>query len=671
MRSLLAVILLLTFLPAPAVEEKVLSTWDLPRVYPQHSMYRARLIDAIRRGDITGMESVCRAALEVLPGDATWHYNLACALAYREKSDAALQELDRAIGFGFRDADAIAKDSDFSRINGLPRFKELVQKARGLADQPVPGRPKPGPAYATTGAMATLCETNLVFNFDTGVYDALLQLSAPAQPLPEIATNFSASIPKSPERSLVTGYLLDGSAASNAGDLYLNRDRGHSMLAVRDFPHLTPVRYADAGRTYNVDLNHPNTHFGGHAVFGNISRGITGGFFWRSMARSTFTEPGLAARMDLLYRSNQFWVMPCVNDFGKPELGDVFPANAPFQLVSEGASWSDQPFLRAALAASAAFRRPTKQAILRRKLMGPTLQWLLRRTQTGVKDEQDYLSPRAHPTAFSSKRLNTVALVEMAHALEPAQIPPAVSLAMVNSRTFPIRFPVPVEDYPDNLSEVLFNTSSAIAIVLRAPAASRTFLFRAQPYPEQDPHATFTWRVVHGDAAAVKITTPLGETFNTPERGFAQITVDRRALTNRIDVACFARTHGTGYGAPSIISFNAVPQEKRVYRPDGRIDSIDYSNPDMAYSDPALALPRRWKDTYVYTPAGDLLGFSRSYNGQEAAFFTPKGARVTERNPDGTPKRAVAVAYTARQTGNKIQPLELTYTDSGEPFDVK
>ena len=606
-----------------------------------------------------------------MPGDATWHYNLACALAYREKSDSALEELDKAILFGFRDADAIAKDHDFSRINELPRFKELLEKARGLSGKPVPGRPAPAPLYAAAGSVATLTETNVVFNFDTGVFDALLELSTPKKSLAELATNFYSSAQKVPERSLVAGYLADGTGAGNTGDLYLNRDRAHSQLRVSDFPHLTSIRYAPDGLKYDVDSNHPNTSFPGHAVFANISRAHLEGFFWRSMGRSSITEPGLAARMDLLYRSNQFLVIPCANDFGRPELGDLFPVAPPFQFVTEGFSWTDQPFLRAALSASASFKPITKKAILHRKLMGPTLQWLLRRTQSGVKSESDYLSPRAHPTAFSAKRLNPVALVEMAHSLTPGRIPPAVSLAMINSRTFPIRFPVPVEDYPDTLSEVLINTSSAIGIVLRGTDAERTFLFRAQPYPEQDPLATYTWRVVHGDPSRVKISTPLGETFNTPERGFAQITVDRRGLSGRIDIACFAKTEGTEYGAPSVISFHAVPQEKRVYRADGKIESIDYSNPDLLYSDPAVALPRRWKDTYSYSSSGELLGFTRSHNGKATDFFTARGARVTERNPDGTPKKAVAVSYTPRRTNDRLQPLELTYTDSGEPFDVK
>ncbi len=109
----------------------------------------------------------------------------------------------------------------------------------------------------------------------------------------------------------------------------------------------------------------------------------------------------------------------------------------------------------------------------------------------------------------------------------------------------------------------------------------------------------------------------------------------------------------------------------RAYRPDGKIASIDYANPSALYCDPALALPRRWKDTYDYAASGALLGFTRSYNGKAAAFFTPAGDRVLERNPDGTARRALHVKYTPRQTGDPIRPLELTYTDDGVPFDVK
>ncbi len=658
-------------LPVAAAAEPQASVYDMPRIWPRHVQLRQELIAAIRRGDIRTMESTCRAALELMPFDATWRYNLACALAYREQPGLAMNELDKAIELGFRDADSIAKDSDLSRIAKEPRFAELVAKARDLQGKPIPGQPSRGPAVVPAGGTLALCETNLVWNFDLGVFEAMLRIDAPRRSLPDLAAQFSASKPTSPERPYVAAWLSEGTGAGNTGDLYVNRDGGHSQLATGDFPNLTPVRLDAKAMSASLHLDLPNMLFGSKPVFGNISRGRTSGAFWRSMARAAMTDPGMAARMDLLYRDNQFWVLPAVNDFGKPEIGDAFPANAPFLFASIGRSWSDQPFIRAALAASASFRHPTKQAIVRRRLLGPTMQWLLRRTQKGVNSEDDYLSPAAHSTAFDAKRLDAAALVKKAHELRMEQVPPAVTLMLVNSTMFPIRFPSPVRDYPDSLPEMLFATPSAISFVLRSPDAKRTFLLRAQTYPENDPGAEFAWRVVNGPADVVKISAPLGETVNGPANGYAQIAIDRSSLTNRIDVACFAKSHGTTFGAPAMISFYPIPQEKRSYRPDGKIASIDYTNPGHVYSDPAIALPRRWTDTYSYSSGGAPLGFVRSYNGKDAASFTPTGERIIDRAPDGAPGKVVRVKYVPRGTGDAIQPYELTYLDDGEPFEAK
>ena len=675
MRNYRALVTLMTFgtlvLFAHA-DGKGPSVYDMYRIWPSHCLLRQELIDAMRSGDLRKMESTCRAALELMPDDPTWRYNLACALSLKGDAARALDELERAIDNGFRNAETISKDSDLAQIAKDPRFEKLVAKARELSGKPVAGKPEHKPVSAPAGSVITLNETNLVWNFDTGVFEALVEVKDPVQPLPSLAARYSASKPTSPERPYVAAWLSGGTGAGNTGDLYVNRDGGHSMLAVSDFPNLTSIQYDAPAKALNLHLDIPTTLFGSTPVFGNLSRGRTKGAFWRSMARVSFTDPGIAARMDLFYRNNQFWVLPSVNDIARPDLNivDAFPANAPFQFVSQGISWSDQPFIRAALAASASFRRPTKQAIVRRHLLAPTLQWLLRRTQKGINTEEDYLSPSAHPSAFDAKRLDAIELVKRAHELKMEEVPPTVSLALINSRLYPIRFPEPGRDYPDTLSELLFATPSAISMILRAPDGERTFLLRAQTFPEPDPSATFAWRVVNGPADSVKIATPLGETTNCPETGFAQITIDRRQLTNRIDVACFAKTTHTTFGAPAIVSFFPIPQEKRTYRPDGQIAAIDYTNPDRVYSDPVIALPRHWTDTYDYSPDGKPLGFTRSYNGEASASFTVKGERIVERNPDGTPKRLVRVKYTPRGTGDAIQPVELTYLDDGEPYEA-
>ena len=74
--------------------------YDYPRLHVPHTLLRVQLMQAVRTGDITNMEAVCRKGLELMPGDATWQYNLACALAYRATPDAALDALEKAVRDG-------------------------------------------------------------------------------------------------------------------------------------------------------------------------------------------------------------------------------------------------------------------------------------------------------------------------------------------------------------------------------------------------------------------------------------------------------------------------------------------------------------------------------------------------------------------------------------------
>ena len=180
------------------------SVYEMPRIWPRHCQLRQEMIAAIQRGDAKSMEATCRAALEILPTDATWRYNLACALSCQKDSARALEELDKAIENGFRDADAFEKDHDLSYISKEPRFAELVKKARELRGKPVAGQPACGPVSAPAGSAITICETNIVWNFDTGVFEAIVNVGAPRRTLSEQAANYSASKPTSPERPYAT-----------------------------------------------------------------------------------------------------------------------------------------------------------------------------------------------------------------------------------------------------------------------------------------------------------------------------------------------------------------------------------------------------------------------------------------------------------------------------------
>ena len=517
--------------------------------------------------------------------------------------------------------------------------QELVEKARRLEGVPGEGQLVMSPAFASCGSWVTLNVTNTLWNYETGVFEANVRL------------------------------IGDAADGGNAGDAYVNRDRGHSTVTISQHPLMSGIRYPKEAWQRGVDQDLPNTVFRGCNVFGNVSQARLNGPFWRSLPRAAMTDPGAPERMALLYENNQFWVIPAHKDFGDPKLGDLFPAANPACLASKGSSWSDTPILALAMRASASFPRRTKQAIVRRRLLGPTMQWLFRRCRPGVESESDYLSPKAHPTAFDPKKdVDGGALLARASALDPANVPPAAALLVVNSKLFPIPVPVPGRDYCDVFPEYLYATPFSVAVVLRSPAAKRTFLVQAKTFPENDPAATFEWRVVHGDASRVKLSQALGEKVLTPEKGLVQIEVDRRGLEGRIDIACFAKTHGTEFGAPSFISFYALPMEKREYSDDGMPLSIDYSNPEERYSDPALALPRAWKDVYRYDRSGAPLGFDRFYGAEKVAEFVSPGVRVASRNPDGSPNELVKVKYVPRRSGDPKSPADLTFMDDGEPY---
>ena len=46
--------------------------YDYPRLHVPHTLLRVQLMQAVRSGNITNMEAVCRKGLELMPGDATW-----------------------------------------------------------------------------------------------------------------------------------------------------------------------------------------------------------------------------------------------------------------------------------------------------------------------------------------------------------------------------------------------------------------------------------------------------------------------------------------------------------------------------------------------------------------------------------------------------------------------
>lgn len=497
-----------------------LSVWDYPARQPMHDRLRNQFIEALREGDTVTMTETCRKGVNLLPEDPTWHYNLACALAYFENKKPALDELEKAIDLGFRDPQAIASDSDLVRLVKEERFRELVQYAKDMQSKPVMTGPMATvAATGLFGQMMTLGEQNLTWNFDFGCFDAKMQLAA-------------------------------ASADGNVGDLYMNRDARHSYLTVTNFPGLTEIRLDAIGRERKLDINVPNVLVP-YPMFGNCSMAFIMGPYWRSIPRSLTTmNAGRLRTLQKFYLSNQTWVFPSNADTAPVGTnGDVFASITPYWMTTAGRSWSDLPYLRAALEASRSFPKTTKTELVKHGLLAPTIQTLIRKSLRQVADEKDYLSGKAHPTALPANGVDVGRLKKMAAEMTVKEIPP---LAVVSVET---------PSMPDvgSWPELTYATGFAWAYVLRSEAYVRTFTIKARGAAE------YEFVQTHGTGIKVDIERIGHDT--------AKVTIDRHGMspTNRVDVAVFGRNPGTKWGAPSYVCF-------------ARMD------PTARYSDPALTI---------------------------------------------------------------------------------
>ena len=499
-----------------------LSIWDYPARALQHDALRRQFLAAMRKGDIAAMETACKSGVALLPDDPTWRYNLACSLAYYPTRKAeALDTLEKAIDLGFRDAEAIAGDADLKKLSGERRYLELIEYAKEMNSRPIMFGPMAVvDATGVFGTSIALGEQNLGWDFDTLCFVAHMKLAtATADPW--------------------------------TGDIYMNRDKAHSMLKVSDFPGITEVGLDRDGRERGMDVNLPNILFP-YPVFGNCSRAIVGGPYWRSLPRAlTTTMPAQLPVMERAYLSNQIWVFPSNAD--TPPVGtngDVFASITPYCLTTAGRSFSDQAYLRAALYASAAFHKDTKAEIVRRGLLAPTITTLIRKSLGIVSSEDDYTSARAHPTALPPNGVNTNKLVTAAAAMTSDAVPPVVIVAVK---------PQELAD-PPKVPELTYASRCAWAYVLRSDEVNRVFLIAADGAKE------YRFVQTHGTGVKVEI--------EKVAPNAAKVTIDRRGMnpTNRVDISVFGRNPGTGWGAPSYVCF-------------ARLD------PSAPYSDPVLMPP--------------------------------------------------------------------------------
>lgn len=620
--------------------------YDYPAFHARHKVLRANLERCAAAGDWRGMASVCRSGKAMNPDDPFWRYNLACALSRLGSSDAALAELLAAAERGFPNVAAMAADADFAPIKGDPRFAKAVAAALKAANNPPESLPVAKETLSVAaGGKACPGPRNFTWDFNAGVFFASV-----------CATNAPASDAhyRGPAAAVVSQWLADGSAAGLSGDFYMNRDRGHSVLDVSKFPLLSVFSLDSAAAKRGLDMSVPLVAPRA-PLFTNCSRGVFEDGFKHSIARLSVSDALSASAMETLYLSNQIHVFPALDDF--KDGADNFHMAAPYYFATRGASWTDRPLLELLLAATAALRPDTKKEIVSKGLLAPTLQALLRRS---VKGAPSPLSPQANPSAFEASKIDALALVSAAHEMAPEAIPPLAAVSFREIRAGGSPAPEPQRDYPDIYPETVARTRFASCFAMRALDGERVFELHASAIAHRKARKIeFAWVLMRGDPRNVSLETPDG-----PSAPHAVIAIDRKTLDSRVDVACFARTEASGWSAPSFVSFLPIPGESRVYRDDGRISSIDYRGIDGRCGW-RIALPRAWRDLYLYDADGGSRGFARIEGDgiSERTLFSSPAVAVKEPGPDGGPAGETPVKYLMRETGGEKKRRDLVWAE--------
>lgn len=638
--------------------------FDFPALQASHTQSLRVVAALLQRGEYAQAEKVLRQAIERIPHDAKCHYNLAGVLARQGRNQEALASLKTAVELGFRDADHIVEDENLRTLRDDHRFKEILGKARQpLEDQDGKWRYQITPATPDSGEVL-VTEDNTAWHSRAGLFRTFFRFDQPNSDQP-IATK------KGMVGDLLRVWSMEGSAAGNHGDLYDNHDGDHSNLDYKSFPQLTRIEFSEAARKRKLHMGAQLSFLYNGVTIGNSSTAVTSSIYWRSQARYALTHPRGPAVLYLQYVNNHMYFYPEHRDHdpqvnGKGH-GDVFPANTPYMIISQGSSGSDRVFMNAVAATLAAFRPDVKKKLTESRTLMAAVQMIFRGSNKMLDNPEDYLTGKAHPTVFKGKQINEEKMVRMAHDMTVDSLPPMVQLEVVEEDQ-----PVVGRGYFDvSPREKLFDTPCAIARVVKSTSYTRRMVVSASNSKDLDGKPlTYHWVLLRGDPDRVKITR-LDKTGSKAELlvSYHQrrpIAPGSKIESNRVDIGVFVH-NGQYYSAPGFVCFCYLDNEKRIYDDEQRIQVVDYTDPAVKdnYVDPLIDFRKDWRDEYHYDEQGELLGWTRIRDDQRQE-FTAQGELILEEDANGEPAQTAPVRYAASQPGEAKAPVlkQIVVSDS-------
>jgi len=542
-----------------------------------------RVVALIRRGNQDAALNAFDQLIMQYPRVPRVHVNRAIILARSGQAAQAIDGLEEAARLGFEGFSKLAGDPALAKILATDRGRALLDDAP-VADTAVIFSPAI-PAIAKANQLV-VTQANVDYLPKSDML--LIRTSFPERPFSP-----SVSAANTPWASRINQLHASGVAAGNHGDMYENRDGGHSKIKLKEFPQVTKMSYAsDIDTAYNLSSG-TNLHVIADAiVFGNSSTAYKTRPFARSLVRGAMTQPGAAMRLFTQHRANQIYIYPEVRDFDQGF--DRFPGYFADQIMSEGRSGSDKIPLKAVALALAAFRPEVKTELKRRNLISPVVASILRRA---VKGGNDPLSDLGHRTAIKGEMIDFMNVIDLAQSVSLDDIPPRVVMRVEDE---PKLAPGRNVFAPIN-SEAIYTTPTSIARRAYGSFSTRTYRLRAQAQT-QDPNG-FEWRILAGDPKLISIT-PLdnrGALVEVTVRWHDPFVTAEGETTSRVDIGVFAKS-GKMWSNPAVLSVYFPPKETRKHDAEGRLLSVDYADPikKKTYNDPRLSFLRRWKDEIIY-----------------------------------------------------------------------
>ncbi|WP_169566137.1 tetratricopeptide repeat protein [Sneathiella limimaris] len=613
---------------------------------PEVSSHMQRAIAALKVRNIGLAQNTLEGIAKKYPWYVEAHYILATLYTAQNKPDQAITSLNKAVEAGFTNHQLLYKDNNLKPLRDRPDFQSL---AEGLIQKSATGQTS---SETEIKVFPVRGDTALISTDNTHWDGKLLTLRSYFKFNDRRAANSTVQNIKDPIASQLNSLFQRGLAAGNTGDIYDNRDHRHSSLHKKQYPQLTFSAYSEKAKAQQLDYGLNTKILFNSPTIGNSSTAITGGPFWRSQARLSYTIPNGPQHLFLQYLNNHIYVFPSVRDYDYQEgKQDYLPTNTPYLIISKGKSGSDRPFLRAVATILAAFKPDDKDELIKTNRLASAVQTVFRKGLKSVQSDADYFTSKAHKVVYEKSDIDLLKMIKIANDFDASTFPAPVQMRVIEES----KLKPGIDDFTRALPEQLFNSPSTIARIVRGTAYEKTMSLEVRSVtPGIAEDITYKWVLLQGDPKKVSIK-PLTASGNKVEirskwqKPF-KLSHDPEVTSSRVEIAVFATTKNN-VSAPSFLTLLYPRNENREYNAQGRLLSLDHRPTGKTYVDPQIFSKRNWKDEYRYDAKGRLIGWTRT-KGTKVSEFTYHGALVLEKDSQGRATRAQRVAYEYSRASN-------------------